>query len=57
VHTDDLENGVGKVTTAAGKAIKDAGDVLGGAGEGVLDAGNGLFGTVKKIVPGGGTRD
>lgn len=57
VPTDDLVKGVGSVTTATGKVIKGAGDVLGGVGEDVFEVGKGLFGTVKKVVPGGGSKD
>ena len=45
VTVDGLKKGLGDVTNAAGKALKDAVDIL-------QDTGKGIFDSLKKVLPG-----
>ncbi len=53
----DLKNGLGNVTNVAGKLLKDGGDVLYDVGKGAFDAGKGAVDNIKRLLPGGGTKD
>jgi hypothetical protein len=57
INVADLKKGLGNVANAAGKLLKEGGDVLYDVGKGALDAGKGAIDNIKRLLPGGGTKD